>query len=44
MEQLIGKVWGKYLKRNKTLVHLDLSNNMFSEEVCQIIGKKLVKN
>jgi|LauGreDrversion4_2_1035121.scaffolds.fasta_scaffold37817_3 hypothetical protein len=44
MEQLIGRTWGKSLKYNKTLVHLDLSNNMLNEEICKIIGKRIVKN
>ena len=44
MEQLIGKTWGKPLKYNKTLVHIDLSNNMFNEETCKMVGKRVIKN
>ena len=44
MEESIGKTWGRALKNNKALVHLDLSNNMFSEQACKLIGKRIVKN
>lgn len=30
MEELIGKTWGRALKKNKSLIHLDLSSNHFS--------------
>jgi hypothetical protein len=44
MEELIGKSWGRALKKNKGLVHIDLSANHFSEEACRYIGIKMVKN
>jgi len=30
-EGMIGKAWGKVFKKNKQLVHVDLSNNQFGE-------------
>jgi hypothetical protein len=44
MEQLIGETWGKALMHNKSLVHIDLSNNMFNEETCKMIGQHIIKN
>lgn len=44
MEQLIGKTWGRALKQNKSLIHLDLSNNYLSDQACRMIGKRLNKN
>lgn len=44
MEEMIGGAWGRALKKNKTIVHIDLSDNHFSEVACAIIGRKLVKN
>lgn len=44
MEELIGRTWGRTLKHNKALVHLDLSNNHFSEATCRLLGRKLTKN
>lgn len=43
-EELIGKTWGRMLKNNKTLLHLDLSHNYFSEDACKEMGKRLIKN
>jgi hypothetical protein len=44
MEHMIGRNWGKALKLNKTLIHIDLSSNDFSSEACKFIGKRLKKN
>lgn len=44
MEDMIGKAWGRALKKNKSLVHIDLSKNHFSEDACRVIGKRAVKN
>ena len=44
MDKSIGDTWGRALKINTTLVHLDLSNNLFTEETCKLIGKRLLKN
>ena len=44
MELLIGKSWGNALKKNKTLIHIDLSNNHISDEACRMMGKSLKKN
>jgi hypothetical protein len=43
-ETLIGKAWGKVFKHNKSLIHVDMSHNHFSEEACSIIGSKLIFN
>ena len=44
MEVKIGKAWGKALKHNKTLVHLDMSYNCFGVESCQKLQKKIKSN
>ena len=41
---MIGKTWGKSLRGNHTLIHLDLSNNGLSEVSCKIIGQEIVHN
>ena len=41
---MIGSIWGQSLKQNRTLIHLDMSNNDLSEVSCRIIGKELVHN
>jgi len=41
---LIGKTWGKALKENKTLVHLDLSFNKIGEDDTAIFAEDIKKN
>lgn len=44
MELEVGKAWGRALRLNTFLIHLDLSYNTFGDIACRQIGKKLRKN
>ncbi len=44
MDEQIGHAWGDSLGENKTLLHLDLSNNDLSEASCRLIGQGLERN
>jgi hypothetical protein len=43
-DKLLGKTWGKALQSNSTLLHLDLSHNELSRDLCMHMEPYLSTN